>query len=128
MKQYIKHSILNYDDYPNRVCLPYGSDLFDISRWILEENSSDFEIVVGSTFFKFNTRDLIEIYNSISDKCIGYILESSFIKNKKSGNLIYFDIHERFSFFAGDLQMINYLFPFHNFCLCKNLYRSGKVQ
>lgn len=122
MNNYIKHSILNFNDYPNRVCLPYGSNFFDISRWLLKENSLDYEIFSGSTCFEFKSIDTIEIYSLIIEKCIGYILESSFIRNKKSGNLIYFDIYERFSFFAGDLDIAKQLFPFDREIIWENYH------
>jgi len=119
--------ILNHQllaDWPHRVCLPYGVDLLQLARWVNPINNSqawaDFEIVIGEHLHPWSGSGVIDLLSELQTKCIGYILEHSYVICKQPNSIMFFDMHERFCFFSADLEVLEGLYPFSREVMWEN--------
>lgn len=111
-------------DWPSRVCLPYGLDLLQLARWVnlTKENKAQpwFDIVYGEMRDNISGLDPIDLFCEIQEKCINYSLSHSYVICEQPRSIMFFDMHERFSFFSADLANIQELYPFDREVIWEN--------
>jgi hypothetical protein len=112
----LKHTSLEISAVPNRICLPYSLDLFELYRWINYSDEIDqsnlFFVSIGNENISWQGSDIIQLWNFISENCIGYNLSSSYIGCYQNNDVMYLDADERFRFFCANQEKMNCLYPF----------------
>ena len=108
-------SVLN--DWPLRVCLPYGLDLLHLAKWVdlirQVQSSPSFTVCVGQRSYRYSNLDAIELYARIQKDCIDHDLAHSFVVSNEPKSLFFFDRRGRFSFFAAEsMPVLSALYPF----------------
>ncbi len=104
------------DNWPYRVCLPYGVDILQLARWMnaVKENnkSPEFDITVGDRTYTWSGLDAIELFIEIQRECLNCILFHSYVISKSCQSILFFDKYDRFSFFSADLSYLHNIYPF----------------
>jgi hypothetical protein len=115
-----------------RICLPYGLELFDVSRWtdavLAEHGSMAADVVVGAECRRVEGSAVHDLYNAATENCIGYNLEDSFLVCRNELSVFYFDRFERFSFFAAREEMMRKIYPYNRIIALENFLLKQELD
>lgn len=109
-----------------RICLPYGLHLFDLYRWVgiarKGREASEFTCFEGDNIIDWQGSDVVELYTVIQRHCLNYKLASSYVVSRSVKSMFYFDVHERFTFFAADRDILSSMYPFPQEIVRENFF------
>lgn len=108
---------LQFLAHQGQVCLPYGINLLDLSRWFSIGTNANvertFQLVAGSNVKDWSGQDVIKLYSDIQIHCLGYSLADSYVIDGDTLNSIYvFDQFQRYSMFSAPPDIVSKLYPF----------------